>query len=107
GLGLSHGGRVASQRRGPDHLPPARAAEIPGSRGAPIMSFRCCAIAITLSLTLCARLGQSAQPAVTITIDASRPGGPLRPAWRFFGYDEPNYTYMKDGKELLADIAAL
>src|SRR5208282_1943263 len=107
GLGLSHGGRVASQRRGPDHLPPARAAEIPGSRGAPIMSFRSCAIATTLSLTLCAGRGQPAEPAVTITVDVSKPGGPLRPAWRFFRYDEPNYTYMKDGKALLADLATL
>ena len=33
--------------------------------------------------------------------------GPWRPVWRFFGYDEPNYTYMKDGKKLLSEIAAL
>src|SRR5438270_627942 len=32
---------------------------------------------------------------VTITIDASKPVGELRPIWRYFGYDEPNYTYMK------------
>ncbi len=33
--------------------------------------------------------------------------GQWRPVWRFFGYDEPNYTYMKDGKKLLSEIAAL
>ena len=27
--------------------------------------------------------------------------GELTPSWRFFGYDEANYTYMKDGKKLL------
>lgn len=32
---------------------------------------------------------------------------PLRPVWSFFGYDEPNYTYMKDGRKLLGEIAAL
>ena len=29
-----------------------------------------------------------------------------RPVWSFFGYDEPNYTYMKDGKKLLSELAA-
>jgi xylan 1,4-beta-xylosidase len=29
------------------------------------------------------------------------------PFWAFFGYDEPNYTYMKDGKVLLSELAAL
>src|SRR5271157_4978581 len=46
------------------------------------MSFRSCAITTTLAVTLCAGRGQSAQPAVTITLDASRPGGQLpRPGW--------------------------
>src|SRR5688500_20203319 len=27
--------------------------------------------------------------------------------WAWFGYDEPNYTYMKDGKKLLTEIAEL
>jgi len=39
---------------------------------------------------------------VTIRVDASRPLGPLRPIWRFFGGDEPNYATMKDGQKLLA-----
>lgn len=44
---------------------------------------------------------------VTIQVDAARPMGPLRPVWSFFGYDEPNYTYMRDGKKLLSELAAL
>jgi xylan 1,4-beta-xylosidase len=32
---------------------------------------------------------------------------PLKPIWAWFGYDEPNYTYMKDGKKLLSELAAL
>ena len=31
----------------------------------------------------------------------------MTPIWRFFGYDEPNYTYMKDGQKLLSELAAL
>ena len=44
---------------------------------------------------------------VTLEVDASRPVGELRPIWRFFGYDEPNYTYMPDGKRLLGELGKL
>ncbi|MFN8344753.1 MAG: beta-xylosidase [Spirosomataceae bacterium] len=43
----------------------------------------------------------------TLTIDFGKEIGPMQPAWAWFGYDEPNYTYMKDGKKLLSEIAAL
>src|SRR6185436_7580863 len=39
--------------------------------------------------------------------DAAKTTGPLKPIWRFFGADEPNYAYMKDGQKLIADIGAL
>jgi len=44
---------------------------------------------------------------VTIRIDASQRLGPMTPMWAWFGYDEPNYTYMKDGKKLLSELAEL
>jgi xylan 1,4-beta-xylosidase len=44
---------------------------------------------------------------VAIRIDAANARGEMRPVWRFFGYDEPNYTYMPDGKKLLGRLAAL
>jgi len=44
---------------------------------------------------------------VTIRVDASRKKGELRPIWRFFGADEPNYAYMKDGNKLLAELGQL
>ena len=44
---------------------------------------------------------------VTITVDAGKTVGELTPIWRFFGYDEANYTYMKDGKKLLAELGRL
>ncbi len=31
----------------------------------------------------------------------------MKPVWAWFGYDEPNYTYMKDGRKLLSELAAL
>jgi xylan 1,4-beta-xylosidase len=47
------------------------------------------------------------EPIVTITVDAARARGELPAAWRYFGYDEPNYTYMKDGQELLSQLTSL
>ena len=44
---------------------------------------------------------------VTIRIDAATTIGPMQPVWRFFGYDEPNYTYMKDGVKLLGQLRSL
>ncbi len=52
--------------------------------------------------------GPAAPPfSVTIRVDADRSQGKLRPIWRFFGADEPNYAYMKDGRALLAELGAL
>jgi xylan 1,4-beta-xylosidase len=45
--------------------------------------------------------------AQTITVDASRTEGPFKPIYRFFGYDEPNYTYMPNGRKLIGELAAL
>ncbi len=44
---------------------------------------------------------------VSIRVDAARNRGEIRPVWRYFGYDEPNYTYMKDGQKLLSQLSAL
>lgn len=44
---------------------------------------------------------------VRIRIDAAKPGGPLKPIWRFFGADEPNYAYMKHGDGLLGELGGL
>jgi xylan 1,4-beta-xylosidase len=44
---------------------------------------------------------------VNIRIQASQKQGELKPIWRFFGADEPNYAYMKDGKKLIAELGKL
>ena len=44
---------------------------------------------------------------VSITVDASKPVGELTPIWRFFGADEADYAYMKDGKKLLSELGQL
>src|SRR3954447_18078933 len=44
---------------------------------------------------------------VTVGVDAASNRGPMTPFWAFFGYDEPNYTYMRDGAALLTELAGL
>src|SRR6188508_3537073 len=44
---------------------------------------------------------------VQISVNLNKVIAPMHAAWAWFGYDEPNYTYMKDGKKLLSEIAAL
>jgi xylan 1,4-beta-xylosidase len=50
-------------------------------------------------------IGQSDR--VSIRVDATKSKGQMKAVWSFFGYDEPNYTYMKDGRKLLSELAAL
>lgn len=51
-------------------------------------------------------MAQTASP-VAIQVDLTKDKGPVRPIWAWFGYDEPNYTYMKDGQKLLTEISKL
>src|SRR6185436_11085051 len=62
---------------------------------------------LLLMAALMAALGVAGAQTVTVQVDAAKSLGPLKPVWSFFGYDEPNYTYMKDGKKLLSELAAL
>jgi xylan 1,4-beta-xylosidase len=44
---------------------------------------------------------------VNIEVDVNKEMGELKPIWAWFGYDEPNYTYMKNGKKLLRELSDL
>ena len=62
----------------------------------------------TLIALLAAFVGTAAaQQPVNIRVDLQQRSGKLQPIWSFVGYDEPNYTYMKDGRKLLTEFAAL
>ena len=63
--------------------------------------------AAILVLALLSTNSVSQSERVSIRVDAARIKGEMKPVWNFFGYDEPNYTYMKDGKKLLSELAAL
>ena len=57
------------------------------------------------ALALCS-LALFAQP-VEIRVQAGTRLGKFEPIYSFFGYDEPNYTYMRHGQKLLGELAAL
>jgi len=62
---------------------------------------------ILFALPLAVVCNLYAQKPATINVDLKQTIGPMKPIWAWLGYDEPNYTYMKDGKKLLSEIAAL
>ncbi|OQP63990.1 beta-xylosidase [Niastella vici] len=73
-----------------------------------------CRLAVVLSSFQLAAVSGSAQSVAAtekntavVQVDLGKSVGPMYPAWAWFGYDEPNYTYMKDGKKLLSELAAL
>lgn len=43
----------------------------------------------------------------TLSSLANSRKGDLHPIWRYFGADEPNYAYMKDGRKLLGRLGEL
>jgi xylan 1,4-beta-xylosidase len=79
-------------------------------RSTPLLLLAAAATAGSLSLTAGQGTPQSpatGASAVTIRVDAGDRIGPMRHVWAWFGYDEPNYTYMKDGRKLLSQLADL
>lgn len=49
----------------------------------------------------------STEAPATITVDFASKVGPYKPIYSWFGYDEANYTTMRDGKVLLRELRDL
>ena len=65
-----------------------------------------CFLLLILAVQL--SLAQNKTPEKTIiNVDFSKNIGEMYPFWAWFGADEPNYAYMKDGKKLLTELGAL
>src|SRR5262249_1001447 len=65
-------------------------------------------LAVCIVLTMA--VSQASRPApdgVTVQVDGATRLGPFKPIYTFFGGDEPNYTYMKNGRRLIAELAGL
>jgi xylan 1,4-beta-xylosidase len=70
-----------------------------------ILQTKCLIVAVFAVLLQLQTVAQT--EAARIEVDLSTPIGAMTPIWAWFGYDEPNYTYMKDGRKLLSELAAL
>jgi xylan 1,4-beta-xylosidase len=63
---------------------------------------------LALAVCLCNYTrAQQTQAGVNICVNVSKPVGDMKPIWAWFGHDEPNYTYMKDGRKLLTELSQL
>jgi xylan 1,4-beta-xylosidase len=72
------------------------------------------AAALLASILALSAQSQTAAPSgapapfpVHIEVDAAKTTGEIHPIWRFFGADEPNYAYMKDGRKLLGELGRM
>ncbi|MEY4387685.1 MAG: hypothetical protein RLY20_2968, partial [Verrucomicrobiota bacterium] len=66
--------------------------------------------AATLQTTAQAASVTNQSPApfpVTIEVNAAKPIGELKPIWRMFGADEPNYATLPNGRKLLGELGSL
>jgi xylan 1,4-beta-xylosidase len=79
----------------------AKRPRMPRPRG-----FRVASLALLALGLPAARAADGAFP-VSVRVDASRDVGEMKPIWRFFGADEPNYATMMDGRRLLSELGGL
>jgi xylan 1,4-beta-xylosidase len=77
-------------------------------KNALFVSFLVCATQASLAQGVIppAPEASSERPA-TITVDFANKVGPYKPIYSWFGYDEANYTTMRDGKVLLKELRDL
>lgn len=68
----------------------------------PLVPVFLCTLAV---LPSCHRFARKPMEKIHLRVDLNREKTPLEPVWTWFGHDEPNYTYMKDGRKLLTEIA--
>ena len=67
---------------------------------------RCLTLIVFLSIAATGRSAAQRAP-VHIRVAADSSLGSMTPIWSWFGYDEPNYTTMPNGRKLILEIAAL
>ncbi len=70
-----------------------------------MMEKRLLKVLFTVLIFSFCQIGNAQQ--VTIQVDLNKVVAPMKPIWAWFGNDEPNYAYMKDGQKLLTELSAL
>ncbi|MES2277709.1 MAG: beta-xylosidase [Bacteroidota bacterium] len=69
--------------------------------------YRACRLLLFVAVLFNSARAQQTPATTNISVDFSKPVGDMKPIWAWFGHDEPNYTYMKDGRKLLTELSAL
>jgi xylan 1,4-beta-xylosidase len=57
-----------------------------------------------MAVAAVAAIACQAQTPVAVNVDLAKPQGPYKAIYRWFGYDESNYTTMKYGRQLLREL---
>src|SRR5579884_1932140 len=60
-----------------------------------------------LLMVCCLMQAAAAQQTVSIHVDANSISADFDQSWAYFGYDEANYTYTKNGQKLIRELVAL
>ncbi|RYY23959.1 MAG: beta-xylosidase, partial [Sphingobacteriaceae bacterium] len=60
-----------------------------------------------IALLLASFTSIKAQNTASLQVDFGKEVGAMKPIWSWFGADEPNYAYMKDGQKLLTELSQL
>jgi xylan 1,4-beta-xylosidase len=64
-------------------------------------------IALLAASTSFAGPGDPVVIKVVVNVDVSKTEGAYTPVWNYFGADEPNYVYVRNGEKLLRELSAL
>ena len=71
-----------------------------------IKRFAAVALCCTINL-ISTQLTHAQTAPVVIQVAVDKVLGPFNPIWANFGYDEPNYTYMTNGQQLLSELSEM
>ncbi|HET7102778.1 MAG TPA: beta-xylosidase [Terracidiphilus sp.] len=66
--------------------------------------MRLSVVLLLCAATVCGAAQTSSATTVSIQVDLAGPIGPYTPIYRWFGYDESNYTTMMHGRQLLREL---
>jgi xylan 1,4-beta-xylosidase len=83
-------------------IPRGKIADLDGPRLA--RNIRTLAALVLFAASLQGAAQASSTAPVTVQVDLSHPLGAYTPIYRWFGYDESNYTTMKYGRQLLREL---
>jgi xylan 1,4-beta-xylosidase len=75
-------------------------------RCAPRKAVRVCLALAALAIGLPGTASEAPLP-TSIRVYFDQPDGPLAPVWNYFGFDEPNYAYARNGQKLLGELGRL